>query len=219
MRDAAGIRAGTTADTKANGSASPLSASETKTSTPAKGRPATTPASGPIQMKQSKALFIKVQNSLRTDQPETIIRYWICGRDMKTNKAVILDGDEQIWKPGPAGTKECVKEFVSEVVSSDYQQKSAFVNTVRPGMFGMVRPGMPMVPQAGRVGVYPGMAMPAPPPQTSGGVKILGHAVQLIQNGKIIPDGESYIDPILKELVGSKGNTPGPKFEKTAESK
>jgi hypothetical protein len=219
MQDSTGARKTAGSDSKENSSASPLSAQAGQSGIPAKGRPGTAAASGPIHMKQTKELHVWVRNRLRTDQPETVVRYWICGRDMKTNKYVLLGGDEEVWKPGPAGTKECAKEFVSDVISSDYQQKSAFVNTIRPGMagVGMVRPGMPMpaYPQAGRGLPYP--AMQAPAPQTSGGVKIIGHAVQLIQNGKIVD--ENYIEPSLKAVVGSNGTTPGPKFEKSAESK
>lgn len=162
---------------------------------------------GPVQVKQSKSLHIWLRNRVRGEQPETIVRYWICGRDMKTNKAVIVDGGEETWKPGPAGTKEAVKEIISEPVSSSYQQKSTFSIQTQPRMATLpgVRPGM-----AGGGGVV-GMGMAAP--QTNSGIKIIGHAVQLIQYDKIV--AESYIEPDLKILVGSTGTTPGAKFTKS----
>jgi hypothetical protein len=190
------------------------------------GRPATTAptaarpvaGAGPIQMNQSKVLHIWIRNRTRNEQPETTIRYWVCGRDMKTNKAVVLDGGEQLWKPGPSGSKESTKEILTEPISSSYQMKSNYTPVMvggmaggmagmRPGMAG-ARPGMPMM-QPGLAG---GMPAASAAPQTSSGVKIIGHAVQIIQFDKIIE--ESYIEPSLKELVGSSGTKPGPAFVK-----
>lgn len=165
--------------------------------------------SGPIQMKQSKSLHIWLKNRVRAEQPDTTIRYWICGRDMKTSRAVILDGGEEVWKPGPAGTKESAKEIISSPVSSNYQLRSNYIAAVP---MGMARPG-----------ARPGGAVATPIPtagtgaQSSEGVKIIGHAVQVIQYDKII--SEDYIEPSLKELVGSKGTTPGPAFQKKEEAK
>jgi hypothetical protein len=170
---------------------------------------------GPVQVKQSKSLHIWLRNRVRTEQPETIVRYWICGRDMKTNKAVIVDGGEETWKPGPAGTKEASKEIVSEPVSSSYQQKSTFSIQNQPVMAGAggMRPGV------GAAGMRPGMgaAVGTAAPQTNSGVKIIGHAVQLIQYDKIV--AESYIEPDMKALVGSTGTNPGAKFAKSTEAK
>ncbi len=128
---------------------------------------------------------------------------------MKTNKAVIVDGGEQTWKPGAAGTRESSKEILSEQVTSSYQQKSTFSTVIQAGGAAGARGA---APAGARPGMQPAMPAASATPQTSSGVKIIGHAVQVIQYDKIV--SESYIEPALKELVGSSGTKPGPAFAK-----
>jgi hypothetical protein len=161
------------------------------------GKPAAGAAtSGPVAVSQNRTLKIVVRNMTSVPQNSTV-RYWTIGRDMGTNKTLIMDGGEKnvSLKPNGEETLEC------DPVKGEFKQKPVFLVTSAAG---------------GARGAQ-GAAKPAAPVKPSGN-KIVGYGIQIIREGKVVD--EKFSEPSYKKLVGGTENgTPAPLFTKPTEEK
>jgi hypothetical protein len=140
----------------------------------------------PKPVNQEKALKINVHNASGKPEPGLTVRYWFISRDMKTMKPALLDGGESSADLKPNGTTV----VISDPVKASYTQRQVFM------------------PKAAGGG---GAKTPAPKPVEAGGTKVVGTAAQVIRGGKVV--AEYFSEAAYKELVGSKGNNPGPLYK------
>ena len=162
-----------------------------------KNAPAAAPAGGKkagpagptaTEVNQNRTIDTWVRNTTGESQTGTV-RYWAIGRDMKSSKVSVFDGGEKAvtLKPG-------VTEMVaSDEIKSDYKQRSSFVAS------GAAKKGAAPAPNAA-----------ANQPE---GTKVVGFAVQVIKDGKVLD--ERYSEPTIKKLIGGTDNgTPAPLHSK-----
>ena len=135
-------------------------------------------AGGPtgVDISQNRTIDVWVRNGNADSQTGTI-RYWAIGRDMKTSKVSVFDGGE---KPVTLNARATMM-VASEPLKTEYKQRSSFVSTGggKKGSAGTVNPA-------------------ANQPE---GTKMVGFAVQLIREGKVVD--ERYSDQSIKKLIGA----------------
>ena len=156
-----------------------------------KPKPGAGRGGGPKPIEQNKMLEITVRNQSSKPEGGITVRYWFVGRDAKTSKLVLLDGGESQLDLKPNGT-ELIR---SEQVKSTWTPRPAFVQPAA---------------RASR-GAKPAAASAPPAPKEATGVRISGHAVQLIREGKVI--AADIMDDSIKTLIGTDGTKPGPLFK------
>jgi hypothetical protein len=147
-------------------------------------------SAGPKPIEQNRVLEVTVRNQSSKPEAGITVRYWFVGRDAKTSKLVLLDGGESQINLKPNGTEI----ITSEQVKSKWTPRPAFVQ-----------------PPARTSNGRPATGSGAPPPKEATGTRISGHAVQVIQDGKVI--ASDVMDDSIKKLIGSDGNKPGPLFK------
>lgn len=158
------------------------------------GRPKAPPAAqrggGPKPIEQNRVLEIQLRNQSSKPEPGILVRYWFVGRDAKTSKLVLLDGGESQANLKPNGSEV----ITSEPVKSTWTPRPSFVQA----------------PPGAAKGAKPAASTP-PPPKEATGIRISGHAVQVIRDGKVI--ASDVMDDSIKTLIGSDGVTPGRLFK------
>ena len=140
---------------------------------------------GRLTRAQEQQLHIRVKNRTNLTQASIIVRYWFIGRNLQTNKAVLMEGGQETISLAARGAGEAAKEIITKSVGSNYQEAGMQVPRLKQGALGATN---------------------------DAGVKIIGHAVQVIQNGKVL--SEHFSTSEMKAHIGAQGDNPAPLFEK-----
>ena len=149
-------------------------------------KPAAAPAAKPGMAKpapviqQSKQLKITLRKSSSTDfQSELVVKYWMIGRDSKTQKPLVVSSGQSEWNVKPADRG---KEILSEPYQGSYTLKSP-----APAK----KPGAPAQPAAD-AGAGGTAAISA---------KVAGYGVQVLLAGKVV--AEQYSEAAFKNGIES----------------
>ena len=118
---------------------------------------------------QSRALTITLQNMSKVQMDDLVVKYWFFARDEKSKDIHILKAGERKSTLAPSGKEE----VETEKVESTYTDKHTEVSNAK------------------------GKGKPTVKKVEASGDKIAGHAVQVLQGGKII--AENYSEPSFKD--------------------
>lgn len=118
---------------------------------------------------QSRLLAITLQNMSKVQMDDLVVKYWFFARNEKTNDIHVLKTGERKSSLAPSGKEE----LESEKVESTYTEKHSEVSNGK----GKGKPTIKKVEASGD--------------------KIAGHAVHVLQAGKII--AETYSEPSFKD--------------------
>ena len=151
-------------------------------------KPAAAPGAKPGMAKpapviqQSKQLKITLRKSSSSDfQSELVVKYWMIGRDSKTQKPLVVSSGQSEWKVNPA---ERGKEILSEPYQGSYTLKS---------------PAPAKKPGAPAQAAGDARAGSAEPGAIS--AKVAGYGVQVLMAGKVV--AEQYSEAAFKTGIES----------------
>ncbi len=154
-----------------------------QTAADAMPKPAAVPAGKPGMAKsaplipQSKQLKIILRKNSASDfQSELVVKYWMIGRDSKTQKPLVLSSGQSEWNVKPA---ERGKEILSEPYQGSYALRSP-VAAKKPGTTGQPAEG----------------AGASPAESAAISAKVAGYAVQVLVAGKVV--AEQYSEAAFK---------------------
>ena len=140
------------------------------------------PKAAPV-IQQSKQLKITLRKSSSSDfQSELVVKYWMIGRDTKTQKPLVVSSGQSGWSVKPADRG---KEILTEPYQGSYTMSSPAA-AKKPGT---------TAPAAGAAGASPAVS-----------AKVAGYGVQVLLAGKVV--AEQYSEAAFKTGIESGAISP-----------